>query len=151
MKTILALVDFSDVTAKVLAQAQALAKAFGGRVIIMHVLKPEPVVYDVGLASPTVMRAPSDAVIQAGQTTLARFRDSMAATGIEVSAQQLKDATMARVLEESRALAADVIIVGSHHHSALYDLFIGSFTHDLLKLAHCPVLVVPADAAAGSR
>src|SRR5664279_6389888 len=60
MKTILALVDFSDVTAQVLAQAQDLAKAFGGRVIIMHVLKQEPVVLDVGLASPTVLRPPSE-------------------------------------------------------------------------------------------
>jgi nucleotide-binding universal stress UspA family protein len=151
MKTILALVDFSDVTPKVLAQAQALAKAFGGRVVIMHVLKHEPVVFDVGLASPTVMRPPGDAVIQAGLATLEGFRVSMAGTGVDATAQQLTDATMEKILEESRRIGADVIIVGSHHHSALYNLFIGSFTHDLLKEAHCPVLVVPAEAAAGEQ
>ena len=72
------------------------------------------------------------------------------ATGIDVTAQQLVDATMERILEESGRLGADVIVVGSHHHSALYDLFIGSFTHDLLKRATCPVLVVPAAKGAGS-
>jgi nucleotide-binding universal stress UspA family protein len=151
MKTILALVDFSDVTASVLAQAQDLAKAFGGRVIIMHVLKQEPVVLDVGLVSPTVLRPPAEAVVLAGKATLDGFRASMAATGINVTAQQLLDATMEKILEESGRLGADLIVVGSHHHSALYDLFIGSFTHDLLKLATCPVLVVPAVTGAGSQ
>ena len=151
MKTILALVDFSDVTASVLAQAQDRAKAFEGRVIIMHVLKQEPVVFDVGLASPTVLRPPAEAVVLAGKATLDGFRASMAATGISVTAQQLQDATMEKILEESGRLGADMIVVGSHHHSALYDLFIGSFTHDLLKLATCPVLVVPAVTGADSQ
>ena len=150
MKTILALVDFSDVAARVLAQAQKLARAFGARVVIVHVLKQEPVVIDVGLASPTVLRPPREEVIQAGQAKLLELRDSIAAAGIDVTAQQLPDATMEKILEESRRLEADIIIVGSHHHSALYHLFIGSFTHDLLKLAHCPVLVVPAGAGKDS-
>lgn len=151
MKTVLALVDFSDVTASVLRQAQDLAKAYAGRVIIMHVLKLEPVVVDVGLASPTVLRPPTEAVIQAGKATLEGFRASMEGTGITVTTEQLPDATMAKILEESGRLGADIIVVGSHHHSALYDLFIGSFTHDLLKLATCPVLVVPAVTDAGPQ
>ncbi len=150
MKTILALVDFSDVTASVLAQARDLAKAFGGSVIIMHVLKDEPVVLDVGLASPTVMRPPGDAVVVAAQATLEGFRDSMAVTGVAVTVRQLGDATMEKILEEGARLSASIIVVGSHHHSALYHLFIGSFTHDLLKLATCPVLVVPAGKGAAT-
>jgi nucleotide-binding universal stress UspA family protein len=151
MKTILALIDFSDVTAKVIEQAQAQAKAFAARVILLHVLRQEPVVLDVGLASPTVLRPPREEVIQAGQAKLDALCNSLAAGGTAVTAEQLPDATMAKILEESRRLGSDLIIVGSHHHSALYDLFIGSFTHDLLKLAQCPVLVVPADAGVASR
>ncbi len=69
----------------------------------------------------------------------------MTKAGIDVTAEQLPDATMESVVAESRRLSADVIIVGSHHHSALYALFVGSFTQDLLKHATCPVLVVPAE------
>lgn len=151
MKTILALVDFSDITAKVLAQTQSLANAFSARVILVHVIRQEPVVLDAGLASPSIMRSPLEEVIQAGQAKLQQLRDSVAAAGITVTAQQLPDATMASILEASRRLEADIIVVGAHHHSALYDLFIGSFTRDLLKLAHCPVLVVPADEGADAR
>jgi nucleotide-binding universal stress UspA family protein len=147
MKTILALIDFSDVAAKVIERAQVQAKAFSARVILLHVLRQEPVVFDVGLASPTVLRPPREEVIQAGKAKLETLRASLAAAGIAVTVEQFPDGTMAAILEETRRLEADLIVVGSHHHSALYDLFIGSFTHDLLKLAHCPVLVVPADAA----
>ena len=148
MKTILTLVDFSAATAKVIAQTEALAKAFGARVILVHVLKREPVVFDVGLASPTVLRSPNEEAIQACQAKLDALRDSLTAAGIAATAQQFADATMAKIIEGSIRLEADVIVVGSHHHSALYDLFIGSFTQELLKLANCPVLVVPVDAAA---
>lgn len=151
MKTILALVDFSDITAKVLAQTQTLANAFSARVILMHVIRKDPVILDAGLASAAIMRPPREEVIQAGEAKLQELRDSVAAAGIAVTTQQLPDATMANILEESRRLEADIIVVGSHHHSALYDLFIGSFTHDLLKLARCPVLVVPADEGADSQ
>ena len=151
MKTILALIDFSDITAAVLAQTQSLAKAFSARVILVHGIRQEPVVLDAGLASPTILQPPQEEVIQAGQAKLQELRDSVAAAGITVMAKQLPDATMANILEESRRLEADMIVVGSHHHSPLYDLFIGSFTRDLLKLARCPVLVVPADDGADSR
>jgi len=33
--------------------------------------------------------------------------------------------------------------MGSHHHSALYHLIVGTFTSNVLKRATCPVMVVP--------
>jgi nucleotide-binding universal stress UspA family protein len=40
-------------------------------------------------------------------------------------------------------LEADLIVVGTHHHGALYQFLIGTYTADILKKARCPVLVVP--------
>ena len=42
MKTIVALVDFSDLTFKVLKQAHAQARAFDSEVVIMHVPPKKP-------------------------------------------------------------------------------------------------------------
>ena len=42
MKTILVPVDFSDTTAPVLAEAQVLAKALGGDLVLLKVAEPEP-------------------------------------------------------------------------------------------------------------
>jgi nucleotide-binding universal stress UspA family protein len=49
-----------------------------------------------------------------------------------------------KLLEQCHHLEADVIVIGSHHHGAFYQLLVGTFTSDVLKRATCPVLVVPA-------
>ncbi len=65
--------------------------------------------------------------------------------GVDVMVEQIVEGGVDRILEDCRRWDAELIILGSHHHSALYNLFIGSFTKDISKRAHCPVLVVPAD------
>ncbi len=55
MKTIVALVDFSDLTPQVLKQAEHLAKAFTGRVFIIHAIRPEPVVDEYSSESPALI------------------------------------------------------------------------------------------------
>lgn len=144
MKTIVALVDFSDVAAKVLEQAAEQAKAFDARVILLHVVPKEPVVMGFGLASPMVMEAPTELVIGTDLKKLELLRDSLVASGVNVLMEQLTEGTVERLLEECRMWQADLIVIGSHHHSTVYNWFIGTFTADVLKSASCPVLVVPA-------
>jgi nucleotide-binding universal stress UspA family protein len=146
MKTIVALIDFSDVTEKVLEQTQRSAKESGARVILMHVVPKEPVVVDLGLISPTVLEPPSSEVIKADYEKLMDCRALLALDGIDVVVEQIVDGGIDRILDDSRRWDAELIILGSHHHSPLYNLFIGSLTKDVSKRAHYPVLVVPADA-----
>jgi nucleotide-binding universal stress UspA family protein len=37
----------------------------------------------------------------------------------------------------------DLIVMGSHGHSDIAGLFLGSVTHKVLNKIHCPILVVP--------
>jgi nucleotide-binding universal stress UspA family protein len=145
MKTIVALVDLSDLTFKVLKQAHALATAFNSEVIILHVVAKEPVVVDLGLISPVIRQEPSRATVQQHYAQLLEMRDSLIKFGVRASVQQLEGASVDTVLAETRKQNADLIILGSHHHSTIYDLLVGSVTNDVLKRAHCPVLVVPSD------
>ena len=145
MKTIVALVDLSDLTFKVLKQAHALATAFHSEVIILHVKAKVPVVVDVGLAAPVVMQDPSPAAAQQQSEQLLEMRDSLIKFGVRASVDQLADASVEAVLAETKRCHADLIILGSHHHSTIYHLLVGSVTADVLKHAHCPVLVVPSD------
>ncbi len=144
MKTIVALVDFSDVTPKLIEHARAFAQAFGSQVVILHVVPEEPSVVDLGLASPTIMQSPSEKRIEADYNQLLSLRDTLAAAGVNVSVQQLDQGSVGKVIELCGGLVADLIMVGAHHHSRLYHLFIGTFASDVLKRSHVPVLVVPA-------
>ncbi len=145
MKTIVALVDFSDLSFKVLKQAHTLAKAFDSQVIIMHVVAKEPVVVDLGIVSPTITQEPSPEVVHKEYSRLLEMRDSLVKFGVRAMVQQLTGANVETVLTETKKLEADMIILGSHHHSTFYNLLIGSVTDGVLRRAHCPVLVVPSD------
>lgn len=145
MKTIVALVDLSDLTFKVLKHAHSQAKAFNSQVIILHVVPKEPVMVDVGLVAQTILQDPSPELIQKHHAQLLEMRDSLVKFGVDTTVQQLAGASVEAVLEETKKLKADLIILGSHHHSTFYNLLIGSVTDDVLKRAHCPVLVVPSD------
>lgn len=144
MKNIVALVDFSDLTNRVVEQGSQVAKAFQGKLILLHVVPEQPGVVELGLASPTVMQPPSPEKIDAHLTRLLALRDTLTSSGVDVVVQQLEGVGVTKVLEQCRTLAADLILLGSHHHSALYQLFVGSFTSDVIKHATCPVMVVPA-------
>jgi len=143
MKTIIALVDFSDVTSRVVEQATLHARTYGARLILVHVVPAEPAVVEFGIASPTLLQPPSERRIERDYNELLTLRDSLAGSGIQVTAQQLEQADTGKVMDLCHSLQADLIVVGSHPHGALYQFFIGTYTADVLKKAHCPVLVVP--------
>lgn len=144
MKTIVALVDFSDVTFKVLKQTHDLAKAFGSQVILLHVVPTTPLVVDYGVVSPTMAGEPSPEMIQEDQQKLDDLRESLAKFGIHATAVQFSGSTVESIQNECERLQADLIVVGSHGHGSFYNLLIGSVTADVLKRATCPVLVVPS-------
>jgi nucleotide-binding universal stress UspA family protein len=143
MKTIIALVDFSDVTQRVVDQASMHARTYEARLILVHVVPSEPAVVEFGIASPTLLQPPSEKRIEKDYNQLLNLRDSLSDSGIQVSAQQLENADIVKLLDLCHNLHADLIVVGTHHHSAMYQFFIGSYTADVLKRARCPVLVVP--------
>jgi nucleotide-binding universal stress UspA family protein len=143
MKTIAALVDFSDATFKVLKQAHTLASAFGSQVVILHVIPPEPVVVDFGIA-PTVMHEPSPEAVKEDADRLRELEESLMKHGVKATSRQIHGSSLESLLDECEQSQADIIIVGSHRHGAIYELLVGSITAGVLKRAKCPVLVVPA-------
>lgn len=138
MKTILALIDFSDVTPEVLKQAEAHAKAFRGEVILLHVVPPEPLVVD--FAPPAV---PPD-LFKSRQQELFDMRDTLIAHGVLTKAQLFGGLLLETVLDQIIPLDPDIIIMGSHGHGALYHLIVGSLTEGIIRHASRPVLVIPS-------
>src|SRR4051812_43603091 len=98
MKTIVALIDFSDVTAQVVEHARALAGAFKSHIVLLHVVPPQPEAVDLGLVSPVLMRAPTAEQWAAHQAKLLALRDSLASAGVHVSAEQSPGTTRENIL-----------------------------------------------------
>jgi len=142
MKTIVGLVDFSDVALNVLKQVQILAQAFKSHVTILHGIPTKPAAIDAGVAPLAVPEEPTAEEVQADLARLQKLTDPLRTCGVDVSLKQFHDASVEHIVEEALKLGADLIVAGSHHHSSFYNLLVGSVTSLLLKRAKCPVLVV---------
>jgi nucleotide-binding universal stress UspA family protein len=149
LKTILVPVDFSDVTERVTNAAAALAKAFGGQIILLHVQEPEPDFVGFEPGPPTV-RVSVAQEAHASHKQLEELKMGLAGEGVPITAVHIQGATVSRILREAEIQHADLIVMGSHGHGTLYNLLVGSVTSGVLKSAKCPLLVIPSTRPAAS-
>jgi nucleotide-binding universal stress UspA family protein len=142
-QTLLVPVDFSDVTASVLDAAQTLALAFKSRVVLLHLVEPEPdfVGFEAG---PATVRSSVAKEFREEHKHLEEAKQQLEKAGVNVCALQIQGPTVAKILDEAGRQNADMILIGSHGHGALYHLFAGDVAAGILKDAKCPVLVVPS-------
>ncbi len=144
MKTILVPVDFSPVTKRVIAEAAALARGTGGHLVFIHVVQPPVIVTDyAGMTLEDTEQLMVDAR-RWGARRLVRLRARLRGKRIQADAMLESGAPVSCILAGARKLKASHIVIGSHGHSAFYDLLIGSTARGILKQAECPVVVVPA-------
>lgn len=142
MKTILVPIDLSTTTVSVCDAAFRLAESIGGKVILLHVVQPPVLTSDYGIPMENL-----DELVSVSERTatvqLESLKAKYASPGVPMETSQLTGAPCPLILEEAQKLKADYIVMGSHGHTALYDLLVGTTTHGVLKGAPCPVLVVP--------
>jgi nucleotide-binding universal stress UspA family protein len=70
---------------------------------------------------------------------------------VKTESLQFNGAPIGLIVEQAKKLEADYIVMGSHGHSAFYDLLVGSTTHGVLKRAKCPVVIVPPQKAKNAK
>lgn len=148
MKTILAPVDFSPISEDVVKQAALLAGALGGRIVLLTVVQP-PVV----MTEYAAMMNMSE-LIAAGEKNAARqleaIEEKLARQTVSSKSIQVTGSPVAAIVEQAIESKADYIVMGSHGHTAFYDLLVGSTTHGVLNRATCPVVIVPANKGAAT-
>jgi nucleotide-binding universal stress UspA family protein len=89
-----------------------------------------------------------DEVRAARERVLARFTPAKA-PDVDVVGDSGQPAN--RIVERSRALPADLIVIGTHGIGGFDHLVLGSVTEKVLRKATCPVLTVPPHARMTSR
>ena len=141
-KKILVPTDFSPAAAEAFRTAVSLARTGGGEVVVAHVTRGPAVVVENGQVTPGTA---------AGQplNLWNRFRalvpddPGVQVTHEVVVADRVSAAGIVGMLEK---FGCDLVVIGSHGHGRLRRLFRGSLTDEVVRNAHCPVLVVKAPA-----
>lgn len=143
MNKILIAVDFSAVSAELIRVGAEFAGSRQAELFLVHVTAPNPdfIGYEVG---PQTVRDNLATRYHEEHRQLQSMEADLTDRGIEVTALLLQGPTIEKLLSEAARLEVGMIIMGSHGHSALHDLLVGSVTDGVLRKSNVPVLVVPA-------
>ena len=141
MKLLVAL-DFSPASQAVLTIAEQQARALAAKLYLIHVVAPDPdfVGYEVG---PQSVRDAVAHEYRDQHRQLQEAADKLRQAEVDTTALLVQGPTGQTLLEEAAKLGADLLVIGSHGHGAVYDLLAGSVSHWILQNTFLPVLVVP--------
>jgi nucleotide-binding universal stress UspA family protein len=151
---------FFHVTPPVIDLARQLAKALSAEIHLIHVKEfaaaATPVLWIrpggmpelapmAGVPVPGFEPMPEAISEDEGQTSkLAKWQEEIARDGIKVSLHEPTGTVAEEILNQVDELNADLIVMGTHGHSAMYNLLVGSASKGVLKRSTRPVLLVPA-------
>jgi nucleotide-binding universal stress UspA family protein len=159
MKTILVAIDFSGTTPGVIDVARHIAKPLNAEIHLVHVRQfraaAAPGSLGYGLAGMAEL-APMSGVPMPGleptpgieseddKSTLVRWQTDIAQGGVKVTVHEATGHAAEEILNQADTVNADLIVMGTHGHGAMYNLVVGSATEAVLKRSTRPVLLVPA-------
>jgi nucleotide-binding universal stress UspA family protein len=142
---ILVAIDLKTGTDRLLAEAQRYGRALDAIVDIIHVAAPDP--YFVGYIKKDQVdseREPNAKALRTEHQQTQAFGAMLRANGIRVGqALTVQGPILATILQEADKLSADLLMLGSHHHGALYHLWYGETAAYAAKQASCALLIVP--------
>ena len=142
MNTILACVDFSALTDRMIETVVDLARPCGASVHLLHVVgkRPEKAEHVVSSeSSPDLARRRREA-----QRDLDKLAAELVDQGLDVKAVIAQGAVVDAIVEHAGKVDADMLVMGSHGTGAVYHLVVGSVAGGVLDHMDTPVLLVPA-------
>jgi len=139
---ILVAVDLSPASSRVVEAAGRVAKLTGAKVYLLHAAEPEPdfVGYDAG---PEVVRTQVAHELRREHRDVQALAEELRNDGLDATALLVRGPTVETTLKEADNLEAELIVVGTHGHGAVYDVLIGSYSTGIIRRSKLPVLVVP--------
>jgi nucleotide-binding universal stress UspA family protein len=139
IKTILHPTDFSERSDFAFRLACSLARDYGARLIVLHVLERPLLAYSGVMTAPPPP-PPSPEERQSVQERLNRIKPMDPAISIEHVLVDGDPATA--ILQEAQERQAELIVIGSHGRTGLGRLLMGSVAEQVVRKARCPVLTV---------
>lgn len=154
VKTILYATDLGNNAGRVFRWAMGLAHKYGAKIVIVHALEPmspyTKSLVDMYLTEGTSKGLEAEGkqrIIDEVRRRLERFcaQEVCTAPGGDdlVAAIVIEEGRPVEViLDEAKRRSADLIVMGSHGHGAMGEIFLGGTAHRVMQRANVPVLLV---------
>ena len=132
IKTILVATDFSPMSEHAFRFAGALARDYGARLIVVHVIQPPVAVY----AETAVFLEEPD------HSAAREALRNLHVPGVEVDYRLMEGEPVSTIVQVARETGADLIVVGTHGRGGLLRVLLGSVAEGVLREAPCPVMTI---------
>ena len=139
---LLVCVDLSESTEIIVKKIEEITKALPAKVWLLHNAVPEPDFVDFKV-DPLAARESLAKKFHIEHRQMQELANRMRKAGVDTTALLVHGATVETILEEASDLEVDMIVVGTHGRSAMYQLLMGSVSEAVLHKSRLPVLVVP--------
>jgi nucleotide-binding universal stress UspA family protein len=143
-KVIVWATDGSSAAEQALPYAKGLAQADGARLVVVHVDE-----FGVGRGGTYSVNVDGAEVLAAIRNHIEDLKREGLNTTLQASRVSIGGAAHV-IAEIAKEEGADLIVAGTRGLGPVSGLLLGSVTHRLVQVAHCPVLVVPPTLASAS-
>ena len=136
--------DFSRASNAALAVARSLATRNNGELLIVHVLVPPRVLYEVTNLSPRTSKLLMDEARNRARRRLSVLMKELSGKRLHAKSRLLEGVPYLLIPQVARKARVDMIAMGTHRRRGAAGLLLGSVAARVLRLAPCPVLTVRA-------
>ncbi|MBW1988619.1 MAG: universal stress protein [Deltaproteobacteria bacterium] len=141
IRTILCPTDFSPAAQAAVDEAGDLAKSFSAELVLVHVVAPLPAGPSYGsLNVPEFLME----LHKEADKRLTELAKKLTGAGIKSRHRVLDGVPYEKIVETAKKEKADMVVISTHGRTGVRRMVFGSVAEKVLKLAPCPVLVVPA-------
>ena len=145
---VLVATDLSDPSRPAIAAGAAAAKRTGARLVVASALEwggftGAPL---IGILGSLPALPPVEVQAQVRDALLTSLQQAMASAGAEGEARVLDGTPAHAIVAAAEELGAELVVVGTHGHTGLARLALGSVAESVVASAHCSVLAVRLDA-----
>jgi len=140
LTTILVPVDGSSFSVHAVECAIDLAKVSGARVCVVNCYELLDASLEVsGIFAKEITKSVEDQ----SNKILKKAAQLMQDAGVDFTTKSILGSPGKVLTDLAKSKEFDLVIMGSHGHSNITGLFLGSVTHKVLNTLYCPVMVVP--------
>ena len=144
LKRILYPTDFSEYSLAALPYAVALAQQNDAELYCLHIVEMPTEEYLTGdyMVPLDVPHVPEDRILRTARARLERFVSEHLSEIDKVTPRVLTGTPFVEIIRYAREQSIDMIVIGTHGHSALAAMLLGSVAEKVVRTAPCPVLTV---------
>ena len=121
--------------------ALSLAKLYGAHVTIVCYYENWP--YKIPEISEARVKEIKAILMKEAENILKKAEGIFAEQGVEYKLEIIEGPPGYKLANLAKSKKYDLIVMGSHGHSDIAGLYLGSVTHKVLNTIYCPVLIVP--------